>query len=613
VLAAAGARAEPRWDASGADKAVVELRSGGLGDFCAKPPPVVLLHDAQRLCPLATRAPGCEPLAAACARLDAPEPFGKWNLGWLGEALAVFARTTMWFLVVTVPLFILWLVATATYRARRDARSSVEKERAAVVTPDAPREALAPATDADRLLAMAHDAARTDPSRAAVLYLAAALAALDRRGAIRLAKDRTNGEYVRACRDEVARAELRAIVGEVDRAQFGGESPSAERLSRVAARAASLVRAAALPLAMALALLGCDAGAAAGRAATPEGDDLLLALLEKQGAHVGRPNRSLATLPMPTAADSPLLIVDAERTVLEADTKLHLVRWVRAGGRLMLVGGVSGWPEELGASMRAATSREIKVRFPAGDDDPDDAVDDDGFAVYSAYVARPAGLVWKKPGETFAVDGDGVAQGGMVAVGAGLVVGMASDDPFTNIGLASPPNARAVVALVARYAQDRDILVATPLDGVSPPAGPIAALVRAGLGLATAHAAAGAGLLLLAFGVRLSRPRTTPPPARRAWTEHVVATGTLYARAKVASHALATYARFVDGRLRARMPRGASDVAAFLALRSGEDAAYCAEVWARATSARAGDRVQGDELATLGDLRALYAAAMKTE
>jgi predicted ATPase/DNA-binding winged helix-turn-helix (wHTH) protein len=87
----------------------------------------------------------------------------------------------------------------------------------------------------------------------------------------------------------------------------------------------------------------------------------------------------------------------------------------------------------------------------------------------------------------------------------------------------------------------------------------------------------------------------------------------LYARAKLAPHALAAYARFVDGRLRERMPRGMTDPAAFLALRANADPAWAADVWRRASAARSADRPDGDELATLRHLSALYAAAVKSE
>ena len=68
-------------------------------------------------------------------------------------------------------------------------------------------------------------------------------------------------------------------------------------------------------------------------------------------------------------------------------------------------------------------------------------------------------------------------------------------------------------------------------------------------------------VLFFAVGVRLARPKPAAPPRRRAFAEHVEAVGALYARTRSAPHALAAYARFADERLRARMPRGTSDVA----------------------------------------------------
>jgi hypothetical protein len=168
------------------------------------------------------------------------------------------------------------------------------------------------------------------------------------------------------------------------------------------------------------------------------------------------------------------------------------------------------------------------------------------------------------------------------------------------------------MALLQRY-EGRSFQVAKPEDGISPPSNPLTSLLRAGLGLALVHAVVAGLLLLLAYGVRQARARPTPPPARRAWTEHLEATGGLYARARLAPHALAAYARFVDGRVRARMPRGTSDPAAFLALRAKADPQRCAAIWARATSARPDERARGDELTVLRELSALYAAAMKTE
>jgi hypothetical protein len=124
------------------------------------------------------------------------------------------------------------------------------------------------------------------------------------------------------------------------------------------------------------------------------------------------------------------------------------------------------------------------------------------------------------------------------------------------------------------------------------------------------HALFAALALFLAVGVRLARPKPAAPPLRRAFAEHVEAVGALYARTRNAPHALAAYARFADERLRARMPRGTSDVPAFLASRARLPLDVCQRVWARAVAAKAGAPPLGDELAVLKELSAVYSAAM---
>ncbi len=160
-------------------------------------------------------------------------------------------------------------------------------------------------------------------------------------------------------------------------------------------------------------------------------------------------------------------------------------------------------------------------------------------------------------------------------------------------------------------AADRDAFrIAQTDDGMSPPSTPISALSRAGLGLAMIHGAAAVLVLAFAAGVRLARPKPAPPPVRRAFAEHVEAVGALYARTRNAPHALAAYARFADERLRMRMPRGATDVAAFLASRSRMPLDACQRIWTRAVAAKAGAPPLGDELAVLKELSAMYSAAM---
>jgi hypothetical protein len=642
ALGAAPAHADPaRFDPTTAQRDVDQARKDkeSLDAFCATPE-LPLSPRAIAFCAEARDIPRCEGFVKACDALKAPEP--KEPPAWLARMVEAIARllgplikVLFWVFVAAGVGAIAWMIVRAFLAAREDRQALEAADGQAKALPDAPEStgAIAVASDAEALLRRADEHARAgELDRAALLYLAAALRALDQRGAIRIARDRTNGEYVRACSDAEARPALRVIVREVDRVQFGRESPTREAVADVAARARSLVAGAATVAMLVLALAGCQGPGTRPRAGDPAGDDLVTALLERQGADVKHLATSLATLPMPREEETaPLVVVDADRVMLEDETRAHLARWVEAGGVLVLAGDVNAWPEDFGAKPAVSASDEVRVSIPRDEDDvvddgddqvsPDDLVPpapappprDDGptFTFYTVHLARPAGLAWAHAYE-LASGKDHVTWAASRGIKRGVVIGLASDDLLTNAGLARPDNAAALVALLAPHA-GRPIRIAKPEDGVAPPSNPFAALARAGLGLAAWHALAAGAILMLAYGVRQARARPVPPPARRAWTEHIDATGGLYARRKLAPHALAAYARFVDGRVRARMPRGTSDPAAFLATRSGAAPAQCATAWQRAMQAKSEDKARGDELATLRFLSAVYAAAMRGE
>jgi hypothetical protein len=611
------ARAKP-LDPTTADAIVAKARADGANAFC-RAPHKPLASRAHALCPLAREVKECDELAAACEEVREPP---AWNFGELGQLFSKIANVLVWGLVAGVVGIILWFIATAIARAQRDKQASDESApRPARAVPDPAAEALENATDAQLLLRQAQEHARRgELDRAAALYLAASLRALDDRGAIRIARHRTNGEYVRSCREAETRPDLRAIAREVDRAHFGGEHVTPEGIANVASRASTIVtHTAATLLAMAtLVLLGACSGDYKPQlgALDPQGDDLFVALLEKQGVNVAHLDASLVSLPMPLPRQlAPLVVVDASRVVLEDETRAHLERWVESGGVLLLAGDVSAWPEGFKVKEGSTSSTAINVLVEptdvSDDDDANESVEEK-YQTYPAKVATPASLSWPASSTLAATDTHDVYAAAR-GFKKGLVIGFAGDDLFTNVGLARAPNAAALVSILQTYATGRKIRIASPEDGISPPGSPIASLLHAGLGLWLAHAAAAAIVLMLAFGVRQSRAKLTPPPARRAWTEHIEATGGLYARAKLAPHALWAYARFVDGRLRERMPRGMTDPAAFLALRANADPAWTADVWRRASAARPADRPEGDELLTLRHLSALYAAAVKSE
>jgi hypothetical protein len=605
--------------------------------FC-RAPHEPLSFDAVELCPHASAIPNCDGFAAACAKLSMkpPDDGAIRPSPWFFQVLGALAQGLVWVLVAAIVLAVLVPIVRALVRARRDKGLSEPTSKPATT----PRKVVAiveAITDEEVLLQRAEALVREgDYSAAIQLYLAASLRALDKRGSLRIARDRTNGEYVRACNDAGAKPSLREIVREVDRAQFGGQSPTGETAATVRQRAMAIVRAlpaVMLAVSIALGALGCSGGGLAGKgkrpAGDPAGDEVLRELLIRQGAHVETLDRSLASLEAPKAgAREAAVLVDVNRTALDDETRENLEQWVKAGGVLVLFGWPPTWPKAFGEPKMTAASgkltvtvRRLLARSAAGaaDDDDEEGSDDDnegqgGSPVYAeglehASVARSEGVNLGGANQRVGWFEGGPEYAAVISLGKGYVLGVASDELMTNAGLARPGNAAAMVAILSN-ADRLHFRLAQPDDGVSPPTSPIAALTRAGLGSGLVHGLLATLVLFLAVGVRLARPKPSPPPTRRAFAEHVEAVGALYARTRSAPHALAAYARFVDERLRANLPRGANDVPAFLASRAKLPLDACQRVWARAMAAKAGGAPAGDELAVLKELSAVYAAAV---
>ena len=606
LLLATARSVRAEFDPSEAQADVQAARKEKSFAFCSEPR-LPLSPRARALCPLARESPGCDGFASACAKLEDPVSPSWWRwFRWLALG-GIFARVLVWVLVAAVALVLIVPIAVALVRMRRERRefSLGDTPPAASASP----RTLADTSvvfDEDDLLdrAQAHTA-RGEHALALQLYLAASLRALDRRGALRLARDRTNGEYVRLCGDDAARRELRDIVREVDRVQFGREDATPEAVARAATRARAIVRALPVTLvALALAtLLGCggvrSARSWAGRVGDdPAGDELFEELLRRQGVSAKPLAASLGSLPLPQPGEPPPgVVIDVERVALDEDTRSHLAAWVDAGGILVLEGAPETWPPEFGAAP-ATTCKEGDLRATGPEEDETER----------GALAGHAAL--RAPGDSHRVAwfGDDTTYAAVMPHGKGSVLGIASDEIFTNVGLSRPDNA-AVAATILSNAGSAELRIAHPEDASLPPSSPIAALMRAGLGLGLIHALFAAVVLFVAVGVRMMRAKPARPPPRRAFAEHVYAVGALYARTRSAPHALAVYARFADERLRARMPPGNTDVAAFLASRAHQPLAVCRRVWDRAIGTKDVEPPVGDELRLLRELSAIYAAA----
>ena len=203
-------------DVAELDRSVEATRADGKYAFCTDPPKL-LLGRQRALCPLAETVPDCAALRAACQtppKKDAPS--------WLRELvklIAPIAKILLYLLVLAIALVVA-VPLVQTFRRRRLAeRVKPIADRANVASPIVTaRTAHEDRLDPEVALAAADaEHRRGDDRRALSLYLAASLVALERRGVLRLGAHRTNGEYVRACRDEAAQPELRAIVVQIDR------------------------------------------------------------------------------------------------------------------------------------------------------------------------------------------------------------------------------------------------------------------------------------------------------------------------------------------------------------------------------------------------------------
>lgn len=658
LASAPPARADDATDA--VDRSVDAAMKEGRYTFCQKPRKP--LFDRQRdLCTLSD-VEGCEGFAEACrAPLGDADPARKSTSpsgSGLSAMFAPIAQVLLYLLVAAIVVAIAIPIINALLKARRNKRLAdrlPEPARAVAVPAEPPPIELEDISDAEAALRMAEEHRRRgEHARALGLYLAASLTALDRRGAIRIAKHRTNGEYVRFCTDETSKPPLREIVREVDKVQFGRIAPTEDAVARVAERATSLVRQAATMtlLVLSVIVLGCSGGG--GRTYDdPAGDELPLDILKRHGFDVAPLGRSIASVPTAKDGDKErdkdkatapeVVVIDVDRVPLsEEETQAHLMRWVEEGGVLVLFGSPSGWPKDLGASTAPASEREIVLEdydiTHEDDDDPDDDVDEHGRKKYvkvretRGRVAQPRAVTWAGATTLGKLGPDTYVARKLV--GKGVVIGVANDDLFTNVGVLPkhngailvgilrlagrdarflhPENAPAASAAPANASDGQGVRVrhAKREDAVPPPATPFAALLAAGLGKGTWHALGAAVLLFLAFGIRHARPRTREPQTRRAFAEHVEATGAFWGRAKALPHALAAYGRFVELRLRERIPRGADPVA-FLASRAKVDPEHAARLYERATKASDDDDVRGDELETIKELRAMLVKALE--
>jgi hypothetical protein len=469
-------------------------------------------------------------------------------------------------------------------------------------------------TDVERLLALARRSGDRGAFEEAVDYAhAALLRRLDHEGLIRLHASRTNGEYVRELLDMrdiqdkgPSVEDVRGVLQEVDRAQFGPEPPGSSVFEAIFGRVRTLVKTVG-PLVMLLAtVLGtsCDEGQDTSYpwSTSPSGTQGVLTFLRDEGVEVSYRTASLTELEGEWEPGMPQTIVLLPDAGVTAEEWSALRTWVRGGGTLMIAGGVlPSWfrsasyaPTPPGESFLpyapAQRSIEIDDRYALSSRNWFDPYDDlellDAQNPYSAWFDE----------------------------GAGNVVVFADDWLFTNAALVFSENGGALLyELDGRRVELVDSLVARGADT------PAESIRNTHLTAALVQLL----LLILALylwrGTRFGKGRDPVPVGRQAFVRHARAMGRQYEKAGAASYAGRLYAAWALERLRAQFSRAAASgllgLSQEVARRTGRDETEVMRLLVAAHSATEGVPGKGgspDDLTLIRDLGRLMSQTRNT-
>ncbi|MEZ4309278.1 MAG: DUF4129 domain-containing protein [Polyangiaceae bacterium] len=282
--------------------------------------------------------PSSDPSAKAPPTPEAPEPPPPPPPPPPPQGLSVFAQVLL-FAILGVGLFLLIraIAKHLSWRKKKDEDAddiAPEQTEAQAVVPErrGPVE-----TDVERLLRRAQEAAaRGDFERAVEDAYAALLRRLDGAGLIEIHPSRTNGDYVRALRDRPElRTNVRAIVRDVERVQFGDEAPSAnifravfDRVVPIATRAITVLG---VIFVASILTSGGDAHARDRLGDTgPYGTAVLDELLEQRGRDVTHRTDPLGNIEDESTSKVLVLLRGAS---IDKDTWRRVIGWTREAAR----------------------------------------------------------------------------------------------------------------------------------------------------------------------------------------------------------------------------------------------------------------------------------------
>ena len=547
----------------------VSSRCPGLPDACKQPPAPAFASGRRSFGGWGHGSKHGQGSTKPVEEVEEPRVVRLPMLGGLGQVL-------MWLLLGAA---VVGLAYAIVKNVRMGEKSSADEEEAP--PSDAPaiaeRQQGPIETDVERLLARAKAAAAKGNHKQAIDYAyAALLRRLDGDGLIRIHSSRTNGDYVRDLRERPElRTEVRAVVRDVERVQFGTTEADAASFQSVLGRVVPLVARQLAIVFLAIGIFSCvgDSGGHRGRFDdSPSGLNAVREVLKASGFE---PTHRLQ--PLDKLTDDDELIVLLPGAPVDKDNWPRLLEWVKKGGSVVVATGDKYIPPWLGVAMSTmkATVHDADVGK--------------GFQMPPLHVSIPELHRLELEGDNIAtlLDRKGAPYAAWVGHGRGTIVVLADSYLMTNASLVAADNATFVVHLLAMLS--KKVQFCDELTGASSPS-PMASVARGKLAPFLGQVAF---LLILFFiykGAAFGTLRDPPAMSRRSFVEHARALGLQYAKARAKRHAFSMYAGYALDRLRERVAlggrRGLSGLAEAVASKTGRKETDVMRLLVEAQSAR---------------------------